>query len=60
MKTSQPLVNRNILTPEACLMCCDIKNSGTTMESYEYINLPINIIPEGIITPYNLRDMEKF
>ena len=29
------------------------------MESYEYIHLPINIIPEEIITLYNLRAMKK-
>ena len=40
-------------------MCCDVKNFylGTPMSRYEYIKIPISIIPEEIIAEYNLRSI---
>ena len=37
-------------------MCCDIKNLylGTTFIWYEYIKIPIDILPAEIIEEYNL------
>ena len=42
-------------------MCCDIKKFylGTPIGQYEYLWLTLNIIPEGKIKQYNLRDMDK-
>ena len=42
-------------------MCCDIKDFylRTPMERYEYIHLPLSIIPERIIEHYNTRAIDK-
>jgi hypothetical protein len=39
------------------MMMLDIKNYylGTPLPKYEYIRLPLSIIPDEIITKYNLR-----
>ena len=40
-------------------MCADIANFylNNPMDRYEYINLPLDIIPEEIIQQYNLRNL---
>ena len=55
------LFRSNISTQEESFMCHGINNFyvGTPIEHYAYIHLPINIIPEEIITQYNLRATEK-
>jgi hypothetical protein len=39
------------------MMMMDIKNYylGTLLQRYEYMRLPLSIIPDEIITRYNLR-----
>ena len=39
-------------------MCIDIKNMylATPMDRYEYMRMPINLIPKNIIQQYNLRE----
>jgi hypothetical protein len=40
-------------------MCGDIKNLylGTPMERYEYMRLPMAILPQEIVEAYNLNDI---
>ena len=42
-------------------MCCDIKQFyvGTPLIRYEYIKIPIDILPEDIIEGYNLRNIAQ-
>jgi hypothetical protein len=57
--TAKILFNSVVSTPDAKLMCCDVKNFYlcTPMERYEYMRLPIALIPPEIIDAYNLRDL---
>jgi hypothetical protein len=50
------VINSTILTPNAKFMCADIKDFylGTPMERYEYMQLPIALIPQEIVDKYNL------
>lgn len=57
--TAKLVVNSTISTPKAKYMCGDIKNFylGTPMARYEYMRLPIKLIPDEIIDAYDLRPM---
>ena len=57
--TSKIVVNSNMYTPGARYMCYDINNSylGTPLIRYEYIKIPIDILPEEIILEYNLMNL---
>ena len=61
LKTAKLIFKSTISALEESFMCYDIKNFslGTPMKQYEYIRLPLNIIPEEIIEQYNLRAMDK-
>jgi hypothetical protein len=54
--TSKCLWNSTISTEGVIHMCLDIKNSyiGTPMDSFEYMRIPIKLIPQDIIVQYNL------
>jgi hypothetical protein len=57
--TAKLVINSTISTPNARYMCGDIKNFylGTPMARYEYMRLPIAIIPQEIIDEYQLLDI---
>jgi hypothetical protein len=54
--TAKLVINHTLSTPNAKYMCGDIKNFylGTPMARYEYLQLPITIIPQAIIDDYSL------
>lgn len=54
--TAKMVINSTISTPDARYMCGDIKNFylGTPMERYEYMKIPIALIPTEIIKEYTL------
>ena len=54
--TAKLIINSTISTPGAKYMYGDIKNFylGTPMARYEYMRLPIQIIPQEIIDEYSL------
>jgi hypothetical protein len=56
LTTSKCLWNSVISTPGANSMCMDVKNFylGTPMDQYEYLRIPIKLIPLEIITQYAL------
>jgi hypothetical protein len=56
LTTSKFLWNSTISTEGATYMCLDVKNVylGTPMESFEYMRIPIKLIPQKIIVEYNL------
>jgi hypothetical protein len=56
LTTSKCLCNSTIYTEGAKYMCLDVKNFylGTPMDSFEYMRIPIKLIPQEIITEYNL------
>ena len=58
LTTAKVLFNSVVSTPKAKFMGIDVKNFylGTPMERYEYMFLPIEIIPLEIIEQYNLLD----
>jgi hypothetical protein len=56
--TFKTLINGTLSTEDAEMtMMINIKNYylGTALQRYEYMRLPISIIPDRIITKYNLR-----
>jgi hypothetical protein len=57
--TEKLVVNHTLSTTNAKYMCGDIKNSymGTPLERYEYMRLPLAILPQEIIEAYNLNDI---
>ena len=57
--TSKIVVSSNMYTPGARYMCYDINNFylGTPLIRYEYIKIPIDILPEEIILEYNLMNL---
>ena len=59
MTTFKILVNSTISTPGAKWLSLDVKNYylGTPMDNYEYMFLPINLIPQEIIDHYNLHNI---
>ena len=54
--TFKILLNSVISTPGARFICLDMKNFylNTPMKRYEYMRLPLNLIPQEIIDRYNL------
>jgi hypothetical protein len=56
LATSKCLWNSTISTAGAKYMCLDITNfyMGTPMESFEYMGIPIKLIPQEIVDQYNL------
>jgi hypothetical protein len=56
LTTSKCLWNSTIYTDGANYMCLDVKNFylGTTMDTFEYMHIPIKLIPQEIIDQYNL------
>jgi hypothetical protein len=56
LTTAKLLFNSVVSTPNAKFLVTDIKDFylNTTMERYEYMRLPITVIPHEIITQYNL------
>ena len=54
--TAKLVINSTISTPRARFMCADIKNFylGTPMARYEYMRLPIHLIPDEIVQAYDL------
>jgi hypothetical protein len=55
--TFKILINITLSTEDAEMMMMDIKHYyvGTPLPRYEYMRLPFSIIPDEIITKYNLR-----
>ncbi|KAL7460864.1 hypothetical protein ACHAXS_001301 [Conticribra weissflogii] len=55
------LWNSVVSTPGARFACFDVKNFylGTWMDQYEYMKMPIALIPEHIIQQYDLRPKAK-
>jgi hypothetical protein len=56
LNTSKCLWNSTISTDRAKYMCIDVKNLylGTPMDTFEYMRIPIKLIPHEIIDQYNL------
>jgi hypothetical protein len=56
LTTSKCLWNSTISTDGANYMCLDVKNFylGTPMHTFEYMRIPIKLIPHEIIDQYNL------
>jgi hypothetical protein len=54
--TFKILINSTLSTDQAEMMMMDIKNYylGTPLPRYEYMRLPMEIIPDEIIKKYNL------
>jgi hypothetical protein len=59
LTTIKCLINSTLSTPDAKFMVLDIKNVyyGTPMERYEYMKLPLALIPVEIVKQYNLLDL---
>jgi hypothetical protein len=59
LTTTKCLLNSTLSTPDAKFMVLDIKNVyyGTPMDRYEYMKLPIALIPDEIIQQYTLLDI---
>ena len=57
--TAKCVINSTISTPGAKFMCLDVKNFylGTLMDKYEYMWLPVEIIPEEIMSEYDLHKL---
>jgi hypothetical protein len=61
LTTAKLLFNSTISTPQARVMCLDVKNFylNTPMQRYEYMRLPLIIIPDEIIEAYNLKAIAR-
>jgi hypothetical protein len=59
LTTTKCHLNSTISTPDAKYMVLDIKDFyyGTPMERYEYMKLPLTLIPQEVIDQYNLLDL---
>jgi hypothetical protein len=59
LTTSKCLWNSVISADGATYMCLDVKNFylGTPMEEFEYLRIPIKLIPLEIITKYALHPL---
>jgi hypothetical protein len=55
--TFKILINSTLSTNEAKMMMMDIKNyyTGTPLPTYEYMRLPLTILPHDIIEKYDLK-----
>jgi hypothetical protein len=62
LTTSKCLWNRVISTPGAKYMCLDVKNVylGTPMDQFEYLRIPIKLIPLEIIIQYALLPLVSY
>ena len=58
MLSAKILWNSVISTVGARFACCDIKNMylNTPLDRFEYMKMQLSILPDNIITHYNLRD----
>ena len=58
--TAKLIFNSVLSTKNAKFMCADIANFylNNPMNRYEYMKLPLEIIPEEIIQQYNPRNLE--
>jgi hypothetical protein len=56
--TFKILINSTLSTEQAEMMMMDIKNYylGTPLPRYEYMRLPLSIIPDEVSQKYNLAD----
>ena len=61
MLSAKILWNSVISTVGARFACCDIKNMylNTPLDRFEYMKMPLVILPEDIIIHYNLRDKAR-
>jgi hypothetical protein len=59
LTTAKLLINSTISTPNARYMTADLKDFylGTPMSRYEYMRIPIDMLPDTIIDQYNLRPL---
>ena len=59
LMTVKLLINSTISTPGARFLCLDVKNFylNTPMPRYEYMRLPIALIPQEIIDHYKLTEI---
>jgi hypothetical protein len=59
LTTTKCLLNSTLSTPGARFMVLDIKNFyyGTPMDRFEYMKLPLALIPDEIITQYDLNSI---
>ncbi len=57
LTTAKLLINSTISTPNARYMTADLKDFylGTPMSRYEYMRIPIDMLPDAIIEQYDLR-----
>jgi hypothetical protein len=57
LTTAKILFNSTISTPGAKFMCMDVKNFylNTPMDRFEYMRLPLNLLPDEIIKQYDLQ-----
>ena len=56
LTTAKLLINSVLSTQDGRFMCIDIKDFylGTPMERYEYMRIPLYMLPDAIIEQYNL------
>ena len=61
LTTSKIIWNSVLSTEGARFMGIDIKNFylGTPLDRYEYMKMPLNLLPEHIIQQYNMREHAK-
>lgn len=59
LTTAKILINSVVSTPNAKFLTADLKDFylGTPMERYEYMRVPIWMLPDAIIDQYNLRPL---
>jgi len=59
LATVKTLLNSTISTPGARFMTGDLKDFylNTPLDRYEYMRMPVNIIPESIMLQYNLEPL---
>jgi hypothetical protein len=63
--TFKILINSTLYTKDAKMMMMDIKTYylGTPLPTYEYMRMPISILPEDIIEKYHVKrlaDMDEY
>ena len=57
--TVKLLINDTLSTPNAKLMCADLSNFylETPMDEFEYMRIPLHVVPDSIMDEYNLHDL---